>query len=319
MALCVSSAWGRPAWAAAPSTSGRVVLDRVVAVVGDQIILWSELERATERYPPFQEAVMNLPKDASAADVRARREAVQGEVLDELIDVALIRAEAKKFDITVTEEDVDRASADVARQYGLSLEELREQVEQSDEYASWGEYRNELRDQILQFKVPHYLTTWSVSDAQVREHYRKLTKDETAKVKVLQFAFPPASAGDADRDKAIAQAQAFAKQLREGADPQAIAQEERWQDAERSIGRGDLAPALEDTLFAAEAGAIVGPLPGASGYLVFAVLEHQESAARSYDEAKEQIRAQLENEAFAKANIEMRQQLRAKAHIDVRL
>lgn len=314
---------GSPAVAsAAPvvsTTRPRVMLDRVVAVVGDQILLWSELQRAVVRNPAFQDATSQLPKNATPADIEKLAEAFYPRVLDEMIDAALVRAEARKFDITVTEEDVDRASLDVARQYGMSLEELRRQVEESDEYGSWQEYRDELRDQILQFKVPHYLATWSVSEAQVREHYRKMTKDETAKVKVVQFAFRPSADTPEARNEALAAAQSLGRQLREGADVEDLLDDETLPGEERALARGDLSPAVADALFAAEDGDVVGPLASGPAYVVFAVREHVEAAVRGYEEAKEQIRTQLENEAFMKANIEMRQQLRAKAHIDVRL
>lgn len=300
-------------------TPPRVLLDRVVAVVGDQILLWSELQRSVMRHPAFQEAAGQLPKNATRADVEKLRESFYPRVLDEMIDAALVRAEARKFDISVTEEDVDRASVDVARQYGMTLEELRKQVEESDEYASWQEYRDELRDQILQFKVPHYLATWSVSEAQVREHYRKMTKDETAKIKVVQFAFRPSAETPEARNEALAAAQALGQRLRGGSDPEELLADETLPGEERSLGRGDLTPAVADALFGAEDGDIVGPLASGPAYVVFAVREHVEAAVRGYEEAKEQIRTQLENEAFMKANIEMRQQLRAKSHIDVRL
>src|SRR5690606_7676613 len=141
---------------------------------------------------------------------------------------------------------------------------------------------DEVRDQILQYKVPHYLATWSVSEAQVREHYRKMTKDESAKVKVHQFQFNPPSQQSADRDKAFAAAQAVSRRLREGADPAAVAEELGKVASERTIGRGDVAPALEDALFAAKAKQVVGPLASGQGYVVYTIDEHLESGALSY-------------------------------------
>lgn len=317
--LFVTVLGGPAAAAEVVAPARRTMLDRVVAVVGDQILLWSELQRATDRHPLFQEAVSQLPKTATQRDLAKVREDIYPKVLDDLIDVALVRAEAKKFDITVTEEDVDRASVDVARQYGLTLEELKQQVNESDDYASWQEYRDELRDQIVQFKVPHYLATWSVSEAQVREHYRKLTRDESAKVLVAQFVFHPPSDSATARDEALAAAQEVGRKLREGADVDELLDDASLDASERAVSRADLAPKLADALFDAKDGDVVGPMAVGPDYVVYAVSEHQESAARSYEDAKEQIRAQLENEAFMKANVEMRQQLRAKAHIDVRL
>jgi peptidyl-prolyl cis-trans isomerase SurA len=310
-----------PAGHAAPAKRGksRSHLDRVVAVVGDDIVLMSELRRTTERHPLLQEAMGQLPRNATASQIDEKRRDVEGKVLDELIDIALLRTEAEKFDIKITEKDVDRATEDIARQYGMTVADLRRQVEESVEYGSWSDYRDEVRDQILQYKVPHYLATWSVSEAQVREHYRKMTKDESAKVKVHQYLFNPASQQTADRDKAFAAAQAVSRRLRDGEAPDEVAEELGDVASDRTISRGDVAPALEDALFAAKAKQVVGPIASGQGYVVFTVDEHLESAALSYEEAKDRIREQLEQEAFFKAQAEMRQQLRAKAHIDIRL
>jgi len=314
LVLC---AWPAPSGAA---PSGRVELDRVVAVVGDQIILYSELSRQTARHPLLQEAMQQLPQNASAQLVEQKRRDVEAKVLDELIDLELLRAEGRRFELRVTEQDIDQALPNVAAQYGLTVAELRQQVEASEEYASWGEYRADLRDQIIQYRVAQLLATWSVSEAQVREHYRKMTRDESAKVRVEQFTFAAASADREDRDRAFARAQGVARRLRDGETPADVVTAIGYEvETERTIGRGDIAPSLEDPIFAAQVGAVVGPSASGQGYVVFKVIEQLESAALSFEEARDRIRDQLEAQAFYKAELELRRQLRAKAHIDIRL
>lgn len=305
---------------AAAAPPARIALDRVVAVVGDQIILHSELRRQTARHPLLQEALSQLPQNASAELVEQKRRDVEAKVLDELIDLELLRAEGRRFEIQVTEQDIDQALPNVAAQYGLTVAELKEQVEASEEYASWAEYRADLRDQILQYRVAQLLATWSVSEAQVREHYRKMTRDESAKVRVEQFTFAAASQQREDRDRAFARAQAVSRRLRDGDEPAAVAESIGYdRETERTIGRGDIVPSLEDSIFAATPGEVVGPTASGQGYVVFKVIEQVESAALSYEEAKDRIRDQLEAQAFYKAEMELRRQLRAKAHIDIRL
>ncbi|HET6585701.1 MAG TPA: peptidyl-prolyl cis-trans isomerase [Nannocystaceae bacterium] len=301
-------------------TTQRVVLDRVVAVVNDEIVLGSELRRTTDRHPLLREALQQLPPTATDAQVEAAAAEVETKVLDELIHMILVRAEAKRFDIQVSDEDVDRALPNVAGQYGITVEELRKQVEQSDEYESWAEYKDELRDQLLQLQVSRALANWSVSEAQVREHYRKMTKDESAKVQVEQLSFLPKSSEKEERDRVYGQAQAAARRLRDGEKADAIAEQiGQTGDVERVIARGDVAPALENAVFDAQKGAIVGPIASGQGYVVFHVVDHIAAAALDFEAAKDRIRDQLENEAFFKAEQELRAQLRAKAHVDVRL
>jgi peptidyl-prolyl cis-trans isomerase SurA len=324
LALGSSIALGAARTEAAPaggSAQGRIELDRVVAVVNDEIVLRSELDRASSRHPLMVEAMNQLPANASPQALEEKKREIEAKVLDELVDLELLREEARRFEIKISDADVDRAMEDmVARQFGMSVPELRRQVEASGEYESWDEYREELRDQLLQFRVPQYLATWSVSEAQVREHYRKLTRDESERVEVAQFMFKPQSRDSAGRDRAFALAQAVGRRLRGGEEPDAIASDIEYEsELERSISRGDVAPALEEAIFSAKRNAVVGPLGSGQGYAVFKVLEHLESGALSFDEAKDRIREQLENEAFYKAQEDLKRQLRAKAHIDIRL
>lgn len=300
--------------------SARIALDRVVAVVGDEIILMSELDRAVRRSPLLQEALATLPQSTPEEVVEARRREVEGRVLDDLIDLELVKAEASRFELTASDADVDRALPNVAAQYGLTVEELRAQVLASEEYSTWEEYREDLRDQIVQYKVTQYLATWSVSDAQVREHYRKMSKDESAKVEVRQFVFSAPSAEREQRDQAFARAQAVARRLKNGEEADKIAEAIGYdREVARTISRGEIAPALEDAIFAAKENGVVGPLGSGQGYVVFKIIEHQASVALSFEEAKARIRTQLEQEAIIKAEQELKRQLRAKAHIDIRL
>lgn len=321
--LASPSVFAAPAPAPKPRArpGGRVVLDRVVAVVNDDIVLLSELERATARHPLLREALSQLPANATQAQIDAQTRQVQIEVLDELIHLVLVRAEAVKFDIKVSEQELQHALGNIAAQNGLTLDELKKQVEASDEFESWAEYSGELKEQLLGLRVSQMLATWSVSEAQIREYYRKMTKDESAKVVVEQFTFAPKTAERADRDQAFAQAQAAGRRLREGESGETLAASlgrnpEDWQ---RTVGRGDIAPALEDAVFAAKKGAVVGPLASGQGYVVYKIVELLESAALGYEQAKDRIRDQLENEAYLKAETDLREQLRAKAHVDVRL
>lgn len=321
LVLLVGTAHAAPAPTPAPArrATARIALDRVVAVVNDEVVLLSELSRATDRHPMLREAMSQLPAGAPEATVLARRREVEVLVLDELIHLVLVRAEAVRFDIKVTDPDAQSALANIAASNNLSVEDLRKQVESSDEFESWAEYTGELKDQILALRVSQTLATWSVSEAQIREYYRKMTKDESAKVEVEQFTFAAKSTQSADRDRAFAAAQAAARRLREGEKAETLATElGRLDDYQRTVGRGDIAPTLEEAVFAAKVGAVVGPIASGQGYVVYRIVNQVASAALGYEQAKDRIREQLENEAYFKAEQELRAQLRAKSHVDVR-
>lgn len=298
------------------------LLDRVVAVVDEDIVVLSHLDRAVRSSPQLQEAIQSLGPNATDAQLDQALKEIREKVLDELIDTVLIKKEAVKFQIAATEADIQRYLQQLAASNNYaSVPDLRKAVIESGEFGSWEEYRQDIRDQITVYKATSMLANWAVTEAQIREYYRKQARGEDARIEVDRFVFTAASANSGARDDAVAQATGIARRLRAGESSETIAAAfgGEVEDFRRTISRGEIAPQLEDALFPAAKDEVVGPLATGQGYVVFRVVEHVASEVLSYDEAKEGIRQRLEAEAYEQAEREFRQQLRSKAHIDVRL
>jgi peptidyl-prolyl cis-trans isomerase SurA len=311
--------------AATVTTSARAgeatVLDRVVAVVNDDVVLLSELERELMTSPILAEALGGLGPRPLQAQIEKKTEEVRMKVLEDLIERQLIRREAARLQIPVSEADVDRYLRQMAKENQFeTVEELRQAVVASGEFGSWGDYKQMIRNQILVQVTTSYLTNYKVTEAQVREHYRKMARDVDAKIELEQLAFIADQRSSETRDKIYAQAQAIARRLRAGEAFETIAAElGQTEKTHRSLARGEIAPQLEDAIFAAKTGQVVGPLASGRGYVVYIIVEREETDVRSFEQAKSQIRMMLEMQAFERASREFREQLRAKAHIDVRL
>lgn len=303
---------------AAPA--GRVVLEKVVAVVGDEIILLSQLDSTLATTPLLQEALSKYGRSPTPQQVdQATREA-RALALDELIDQALIKKEAGRFQIAISDAEVDRYLQQIAQENGFkSIKQLREAVDQSGQYGSWGDYYQDTRDQLLVFQTTRALANVAVTDAQVREQYRKMVRGEDIRVEILRFVFAPAETSAKARDVAYVKAQGLARRMRSGEDPQALAKEFLVTQPEATLRRGEVAPTIEDAIFAARPNEVVGPLETAQGYLVVKVLRHHTGSVLPFDQAKDRIRSQLEQEAFGRAVKDLRTSLRAKTHIDPRL
>ena len=121
------------------------MVDKVVAVVNDDIITLSELEKEGER--AFRKIASTTPPD----QLQARLAAVRSQVLDAMIDQRLIDQKAAAKNITVSEAEIDAAYGEVMRRTGMSREQLLQKVEDSgmDEAS----YRSTLRSQLLQNKL----------------------------------------------------------------------------------------------------------------------------------------------------------------------
>ncbi|MGB0514384.1 MAG: SurA N-terminal domain-containing protein, partial [Wenzhouxiangellaceae bacterium] len=113
-------------------------LDEIVAIVDEGVILRSELEAA----------ILNIE-----AQIRARgermppRQVLEDQVLERLITREVQLQRAEMTGIRATDQQVDRALDDVARQNNLSLAQLRQAVE--SEGGDFNEFREDIRAQII--------------------------------------------------------------------------------------------------------------------------------------------------------------------------
>ena len=132
LGLAVLAGPGRAQDATAPAEPAEVV-DRVVAIVGDEIVLLSEVEE--ELYLASMRGEISLTDDAA---VQERRK----QILDQLVESKILLAEAKRQGIRVDREETDHALddtiADVRKRFpdeesflaqleteGVTLDQLR--------------------------------------------------------------------------------------------------------------------------------------------------------------------------------------------------
>ncbi len=320
LALSALVAGPAAAPAAAAAEGGAVTLDRIVAVVNDELILQSELDRAVDTDPFVLAELQKLGSSATPQQLEIKRRELRAEVLDQLITTQLMLAEAPRFQLTASDQDVQSYLENLAARNNMaSVDELRKAVESSGQFGTWAEYKQKLREEILIYKVQNVLAAPVVTDAQVRERYRMMSKGEEAKVLALRYVFKPAQATAAAKDAALSEAKQVARRLGAGEDPAAVAESTGRPAEEQMLTRREVAPAIGDALFAGKPGEIVGPLPSGQGFVVFMIEEVKASDLVGFEEAKDGLRAQLEAEAIEKGGQELREQLRARAHIDIRL
>ncbi len=294
------------------------VLDRIIAVVGDELILQSDLDR----WLMFDEDVaMELAKLKNPNEAQLMRKVAEltPGSLDNLIGRTLMLGQAVTFQVTATDQEVEAYLQQLARGAKLGgIDELRQAVEQSGRYGTWGEYRTKLREDIILYKLQGMMLNIAVSDAQVLDRYRQLSKGEEAELEVRRLVF---HAGDdaQERDRVFKQAKAIVRRLSAGGGVDEVAQELGQTVEAETLTRSQVSRPIGERLFKAEAGDVVGPLRSGQGYVVFVVDEVIASDLLGFEEAKDQLHRILEDEARQKALTDLYEQLRGHAHVDIRL
>ena len=295
-----------------------VVLDRVVAVVDDEIILQSDLDR----WLMFDEDIaFELSKLQNPTEDQLMRKVAELTplALDNLIGRMLMLDQAATFQVGATDQEVDAYLQQLARGAQLAgVAELRQAVEQSGRYGTWIDYRNKLREDIILYKLQGMLLNVSVTDAQILERYRELSKGEEAKIAVRRLVF---RAGDdaKQRDAVFKQAKAVVRRIGDGETVETLATELGQNAEPETLTRSSVSLPIGERLFKAKVGDVVGPLASGQGYVVFVVDEVMTSDLLGFEEAKGRLQAALEDEARQKALRDLYEKLRARSHVDIRL
>lgn len=125
--------------AVAPYSSSAYLVDRVEAVVNDELITWSDVERA----------VSEAARRRYVTDPAAKA-ALKDEVLSVLIERKLIVADARRFNIVdVSDAEVDAAVEAVMAGYDSKEEFL---ADLASEEITLDELKDDIRDQLLAYK-----------------------------------------------------------------------------------------------------------------------------------------------------------------------
>jgi peptidyl-prolyl cis-trans isomerase SurA len=119
-----------------------IEIDRIVAVVNDDVIVYSELQT---RLRTVVEQLENSGVPAPPADV------LEKQVLEELILDRLQTQLATSTGVRIDDESLNRQIADIAQQNNLSLREFRD-ILQRDGY-DFGTFREEIRNELIKSRV----------------------------------------------------------------------------------------------------------------------------------------------------------------------
>ena len=158
-----------PHWSPARGAAARTV-EKIAAVVGDNVVLASEVE---EKAAPLLADVSKVTDPDKRA---ARAASLRREVLDRLIDDELILQQAAELKLTMTSEQVDASIEEIKKQNNIDDDQLREALR--GQGMSMATYRADLKRQLLRFRVLNIAvgSRVNVSDEEVKAYYERHMK-----------------------------------------------------------------------------------------------------------------------------------------------
>ncbi len=298
------------------------VVDRIVAVVNRDIILSSELAQTYEMVKG--DALRGVP-----AGQRAEAEAeLQIDVLDGLIANKLMEQAMDSAGMEVSDQDVEAAMADVARQNGLTVDQLT--AELARQGMEIEEYRAELGKQLRQYKFMNLEIRGRVkiSEEDIVNYYQQMTADVAAdlawRLQMILLAYP-ATATDEDRAAIDAEADQLIAEIEAGKDFGEVASARSDDPAGKAnageagvVKANELSPLFAEKLQTVEIGTPVRvDTPG--GVYLLRVAEEVDRSRKPLDEVREQISRVLYDEAMERELTIWTEEERRRAHIEILL
>jgi peptidyl-prolyl cis-trans isomerase SurA len=309
--------------APAPADHRTYVVDRVVAIVNDTIILQSELRARLAALAPDLQQIQD-------AKERARRlDKLKTQMLDEMVNEELIVQAAGEARIDVEATEVQAALDEIKKQNKLDDAGLAAAL--SEQGYTLAGYREDLRRQLLRLRAINQLVRpkVNITDEDVRAKYDQMSRrsDAVSAVRLSHILVKvPDKATEQDLAAAKDKAAKAIQRAKAGEDFAKIAADLSDDDATKTSGgelgwfeRGSINPDWEAVVFSMEKGEVRGPVSGPQGLHVFYVTDIKKTDIKSFDELKEQVRADLQRREMDKQTQTWVEELKKKAYIDIKM
>ena len=305
---------------AAPVARAEIV-DRIVAVVNDDVITLYELESTVEVIlKRYEHNIRPEDRDRVAADAR---KAIVGRMISDL----LLRQEARRLGITVREEEVTSTIQESLRKRNMSMDDLQQAL--AREGSTFDKYRDSTRNDLIRMRIMQreIRQRVSVTPEEIGAYYQEHRDEYEGKLRVrLQMiSLPvPANSGPQAKAEQREKAEAILKRIRGGEPFEALANETR-KGAEQAGGdigyveKGSMHPSIDEVAFSLKPGEVSGVIETPQGFAILRALERRGGGSLSVKETREDVEDRLYRMKMEKKFEEWLAERRQKAHIEIRL
>lgn len=299
----------------------REVVDRVVAVVNDEIILMSELNEAIN---PFLNRLQEYQYSQDEKEQLLYK--LREDVLNQLINERITDQEAKKAGIDITSKEVDASIEQMKKANRLTDEKLRAVL--SEQGLTMEEFKEKIREQILRSKLVslEVKSKIVVTKEDIKKTFQKESeKYSDTKKYHLRSILMRSPGGDSAQNKKEIEAKMLSihEQLEQGENFEALARIHSDPSLASSggyLGAFDpktLSPDIREAVINLKPGEFSPVLDTDQGYQIFFVDKIESSEGRSLDEASAEIEDRLYKEIVDERFSSWLQELRNRSHIKI--
>lgn len=292
------------------------VVDRIVAVVNDDIITLSELNQFVK---PYADKIKTLgyPLEKERKMLFKMRD----DILSQLIDQKLTDQEIKRFKISVSEKEIDATVERIKEINYYTDEELRQELVRQG--LNMEEYRKSIKEQILRAKlVNREIKSKVVITKQDVKSYYEAHSDKYYGEKKYRFQniimkVPPFT-DEAKKFSIQKRMQAVLAKLKAGQPFEEMAKSYSESSGSCELGLftiNELSPQLQEAIKGLGAGEFTSVLDTDYGYQIFYISEIVDRPGKSLEEVTAEIEEKLFREIVDKKFRSWLDDLHKKSHI----
>lgn len=298
--------------------TAETMVDKIVVVVNEDIITAHELNK---RLKQAYFSIENAP--ISDAEKALAREQVQQEIINEMVEEKLMAQEIKRYNISVSDAEVNDAINTIKANNNFTDEALREALAlQGFDYES---YREEIQRQILNSKLMNrqIRSRVVVTDADIERYFNEHADDllSTRQYNIWNlFVRWPENGGAQARNQALATIENLYIRLEGGESFKALAQAsgQTYGGGELGVYRlNEIAPDFRPVIAELDAGSYSKIMMGNGAAQIFYVDEVILAENQTLEDVRPEIEETLQREALEKRFTAWMEELKEQAHIEI--
>jgi peptidyl-prolyl cis-trans isomerase SurA len=304
------------------SLHSQAVVDRVVAVVNEEIITLSEVEK---RSHPLQEEIQTTDR----LERRKRIQEIFRKVLDRLVEEKLIDQEVKKSGIKVSIQEVEAAVEEIRQKNDVNQEQFKQLL--AAEGLTPEAFKQEVEKRILRTKLVNWAVKveYMVGERELRDFYQRNADryriNESYRPSHILFVIPKEATARQIRETRK-RCQEVLERIKKGEDFGELARlysEDNSSAKDRGdlgyFKKGELLPILEKEAANLQIGEVSGIIRTDFGFHILKLLDRKGGEPAPFEEIRERIQADYYEKEMERAFQQFLTKLKEKAIIEIKL
>ncbi|TFG38551.1 MAG: hypothetical protein E4H39_00015 [Syntrophobacterales bacterium] len=296
--------------------------DRIVAVVNKEAITLFELDMAVEAFlKRIEKGQQQVKRDDIIEEARKSS-------LTKLVDDLLLQQEARRLNIVIRDEDIDKTMGDMLARRNISMDKFKKSLEEDG--LTIEDYKKEVKQYLLASNIVDKTIRYkvAVSDEEIGEYYGKhRDKYEGKEANRVQqiLVLKQKEADEASIAALREKAEGILKRLKGGVTFESLALEYSQGPAAKVGGdlgfveKGTMYPEVDEEVFRLEEGELGGVVESPIGFHIIKVLDKRGAGVKPIEEVREEIIGRISEEKIDGKFQEWFKKLKEKSLIDIRL